>query len=298
MLSAKKNQKTLEASSEKTIKLSLAKLVKSLKAGSALTSADFDRPHFNAIKERAARLEAALATQNDHYLKANLDINNEDLAAPHRAPYARLRDTVLDGTSAKVEDVVGQLAAVSMLCEDAFRLVKSDSRFGDLADLYKKTRVDVEKALYNYNVHTLKPGAKFADKLELIRALNNLASNAPGLGPHSGTNALVSDRLHLHLTDLQEEPVTPRGKAANSVFPSEPVATVADKSGDRKIVSVTGAHHSLQPGQTVPHFHDISVKPGILRGALYVDQMKVVYRPRNPKMAPTGIFENDWERVL
>ena len=286
-------------------KLSLAKLVKHLKGGSpplaatatATGSSDFERPPFSAAKERAARLEAALATQNDHYLTANLDINHEDLAAPHRAPYARLRDTVLTGTAAEVEDVVDRLTAASRQCEAAFRSVNSDSRYTDLANLYDQTRVDVENALSNYKVHTLNPISKFVAKLELIKALNNLASNAPGLGPHSGTNAPVSDKLHLHLTDLPQEPVTPRGKAANSAFPLEDVATVTDTLGNRKIVSVTGTHHNFQPLQTVPYFKDVSVKPGILRGALYVDSMGDVYRPRNPTTAPMGKFNQDWEPV-
>ncbi|WP_211824045.1 hypothetical protein [Kistimonas asteriae] len=285
----KKNKK------KKTITQLKESLVSGLVAQNDIPTLEFERPNFKSMKEYAARLEAVLATGDESYLTAKLDIKHEDLAAPHRAPYSKLRDLVLFGTKAEVENVVDLLTSASIRCENAFRNVTSDDRYTELADLYQATRIEVEQALSDYKTPTLNVLDKYSSKLDLIKALNNLASNAPGLGPHSGTNAPVSDRLHLHLTDLPNEPVTPRGNAANKGFSYEPVATVTDSSGDRKVVSVTGAHHSLQPGQHVPHYKDVSVKPGILRGALFVDHMGTVYKPKNPTQAPTGDFNSDWE---
>ncbi len=284
-LATKKKQNVNKKTKKK--KPSIPKVKKSLEtdavASDDIDTLEFDRPKFSSAKEKAARLEAALATDDDYYIDANLDIKHADLAAPHRAPYSKLRDLVLNGSEADVEDVVGILTEASETCETAFRKVTSNSRYSDLADLYEQTRLDVENALANYKVPTLDKKNKYISKLDLIKALNDLASNAPGLGPHSGTNAPVSDRLHLHLTDLQDEPVTPRGKAANKGFPYEPVATVTDTSGETKIVSVTGAHHSLQPGQYVPYNEDVSVKTRVLRGALFVDESGTVHKPIKPK---------------
>ena len=288
-------------------KLAISKVVKSLKDSSAALAKgaggqgvlssltpDFERPPFNDKKEKAARLEAALATQNDDYLSNRLDVL--DLAAPHRAPYSWLRDRVMKGSDAEIDDLVTKLTDASEHYEKGFQNVTTDSRYKTLAKFYEETRLDVEAKLAKYKVATLAQFLKLAAKLELIQALNNLASNAPGLGPHSGTNQPVSDKLHLHPSGDQGGFYTPRSEAAKEAFPGRVMGTtiVANK---RQIVSPTGAHHDPPPSNPGQAYQDVVVKSTVLRAALYVDPNHVVFRPKNPSAKPTGDFNKDWVQV-
>lgn len=255
---------------------------------------DFSRPSFSLKKKEAARLEASLATGDNTLMDA--DLSTRDLAAPHRAPYSKLKDLVLNGNKAEVNTLCMNLTKASSHCETAFRKINNPylkEKFIRLANLYESTRKNVETALVYYNNSTLSPNS--SAKRQLITALNNLASNAPGLGPQSTTNAIVSDRRHLHPTDKLDEPMTPRSNAASFSFPSIPIATTSTQGLSHQVVSVTGARHSLALGSN--NFEDVNVGSAVVRGALFVDSDYMVYRPKNPYSEPTHNFAHDWERI-
>lgn len=276
--SVKKNKK------KHSSKPSIAKLLEQLKSDTLFAAAanSFERPSFSTRKVEASRLEATLST-GVNYMKANLA--KEDLAAPHRAPYSNMRDKILYGLTVEVRHLVTELKRASETYEKAFRAIKSDTvNYGRLAELYEQTRIDMENAFSGYLTQTLSDKKKASAKLELILAINNLASNAPGLGPHSTTNAPVSNRTHLHPTGLPQEPLTPRGSAAGSALPEVAVATTT-LNGQQHTVSVTGDVH---PGTFSSLNEDVKVKERIFRGALRVDSYGRVFRP----VGVTG-----WEQV-
>lgn len=290
---AKKKSPKLIANKKPSIHQLIIKIKSSL---AVLTKSTFERPSFSTAKEKAARLEAGLATADD-WMKVNLSV--KDLAAPHRAPYSKIRDLILNGSTGDVDKLCSSLVMASVHCENAFKTIKDPTvkdKYIELAGLYSSTRNEVENAYKEYKEASLNPIKKAISKLQLIKALNNLASNAPGLGPHSTTNAIVSDRLHLHPTDLTAEPMTPRSRGAALAFPSEPIATTLSLKPDRQVVSVTGAEHSLAAIGTHT-FEDVKVGTNIFRGALFVDMSGRVFKPKNPYSAPSGNFGNDWEQV-
>lgn len=296
-------------------KPTLSQRIKQLEAGTfnptSLTPTSFDRVPFSSDKQKAARLEAALATQNPSYLNANLDV--QDLAAPHRLPYAFLKDVLFHGSDQQISSLVQKLTDASAHCEKAFNNVQNDpkkSDYWELARLYKATNQELQTAHIEYTLSTgLKE--KAIRRLELIRALNNLASNAPGLGPHSKTNHPVNNRIHLHVTLVSNEPLTPRGAAALTLqglfnqkphqheFQRTPFATAQD-AGVSKVVSTDGSLHyvpSLQSRQPQPNSEDVPAQPNLFRGCLFVDQNGKVFRPKLP--APTLAPQNSmgWELV-
>ncbi|RDS86114.1 hypothetical protein [Dyella psychrodurans] len=269
-----------------------------------LTKHHFKRPDFSTAKKQAARIETVLATNDVSYLKANLQ--TADLAAPHRVPYARLRDAILNETNIKsITRMADALFEASKHCEGAFSQVAKSALsitnaertyYAKLASLYKKTRLSAQKALADLVANWKLPNIsaiKGKAKLLLIQELNNLASNAPGSGPDSKVNAIVSDRIHLHITDAVTEPLTPRSSAARIAFPNDRVATTYKKS---KIVSVTG-ELPTDPIGLGAVADDVSVAGTVFRGALFVDQFQRVFKPKNHLTAQTGTFSYDWVEV-
>jgi hypothetical protein len=155
-----------------------------------------DRPSFSDHKRRAAVLEARIATGDATLLSENLQ--NLDLASPHRLPFAKLRDFVMAANDRNdVAPLVVDLCAISEHHEHAFRhAAKAEPLLVELADLYEITRRNLETKFADYWDAFQKPWFGKA-KEGLIMALNNLASNAPGLGPHLTANNPASDRKHL-----------------------------------------------------------------------------------------------------
>jgi hypothetical protein len=277
-------------------RISLGAVIRLAKTGSLQAIPNFKRPAFSTIKQRAARLEASLATGKS-YEKANL--TTADLAAPHRVPYATLRNSVLSESPASTAAKIGILCDASRYCEAAFRgaAAKNGKNSRDLtalADMYEKTRTDVEAAIQQHNTAKSTRDIIVA-KATLIKAVNNLASNAPGLGPHETINARVSNRMHLHPTGDLQEPLTPRSAAGRLAYPNEPVAVTGVKGSLKNVISVTGAVHTLNdaamPSQTV------AIDPKVFRGALWVRRMGktgAVQVPSSATAAPTGNAAKDW----
>ena len=256
---------------------------------SPLMDNKMNRPDFSSVKKKASKLEASLAINKD-YTEANL--TDKDLAAPHRAPYAKIRDKVFGGYKGQVNKMVKSLTSASKHYEEAFKDIKISSTstdYHDLADLYGRTRVDVEKALDTYNKHPKNQTAKRT----LIKSLNNLASNAPGLGPHLTANHKVSDNLHLQSSGKTDGSLTPRSKAASYSMADLQVAV------DNLSKSVVAPSGALQPADIGSHGKKEINGLGsrVFRGSLYVDENSKVYKPKNPFQKPTGTFEHDWELV-
>ncbi len=248
---------------------------KSARATLGKKSADIDRPKFSTAKQKAARLEATLAT-GKNYMKANLV--DEDLAQPHRAPYSKIRDLIYDGSPADVTSSVTTLFNASLKTEHALKGVSKDkyaSSYTELADLYKDTREIAERRHSEYIARRNEKNKK-----KLTIAVNNLASNAPGLGPHSGINQPVSDRLHLHPTGIPSEPLTPRSQAAVDAFPDIAIATI---DSGRNIISVTGDLSYSNPFSRGMATKDINVNrsTGIVEGSLIIKGNKVYKRRSN-----------------
>lgn len=308
-LNAKKGAKA----AHKEKKPSIRELGTKLRASTlsiSIDKASFARPDFDQLKTEAARLEAALATQDPAYLTARLDDKDIDLAAPHRAPYAKIRDKVLNDSPAEVEAAAKEMMSASEDYERGFSGVKINEHakyYHHLAGLYKALRENVARALVDYKKPNLSENEQSARKLELIEALNNLASNAPGLGPHSTTNRPVNDRIHVQPTNDSGTPLTPRGAAAIRSFPKAALAT----SGNQKnVVSASGAHYPIgkvfKQGSP-PLLEDVKAKDDrVLRASLWVrrefengEKTYRVYRPRDPTAANVGSddWKNDWERV-
>ncbi len=278
-------------------KPSINSLIRAAEAGTlSVMPTSFERPRFSSAKQKAARLEASLATGLD-YTHTNLD--TADLAAPHRAPYAALRDTVLLDAPKRVGSVMRLLGNASKIYEDGFAKAakKGGVHATDLTTLqgyYVSTRVGMETALNDYeNASKGSLKAQFRSKLKLIVAVNNLASNAPGLGPHATANLVVSDNLHLRPVDRPNEPYSPRSHAALLAFPNCPAAVASVKGSLKQVVSVTGALHSVNDGKLLSKV--VKHKPTVVSAVLYVTPNgHQLYRPKKPMNQPSSGFNANY----
>ncbi|WP_115719803.1 hypothetical protein [Gallaecimonas mangrovi] len=230
------------------------------------------RPSFNSNKKRAARLEASLATGIDY---TSVNLRSADLAAPHRAPYAAIRDMVLNGSRHEIRGIVKPLVRASRRVRHAFKRVSQASNARDyhrLANMYRVGEMAARRAYRDFRRDPNNPAVRKA----LVVSLNNLPSNAPGLGPHNTTNNPVSDRLHLHPTEQLNEPLSPRSRAARRAFPQEEVATTS--SGH--LVSVTGSTSAPFPAISNPQSTvNIPSNAPQLRGSLFVTRAGEVMKP-------------------
>lgn len=278
-------------------KPSITSLIKAAEAGKVSTAPQgFKRPHFSSAKQEAARLEATLAT-GVSYMRTNLD--TADLAAPHRAPYSALRDTILSDSPQRVRAVMTLLGDASKVYEAGFaKAAKPGAQhvkeFSKLQGLYASTRENMEAALKDYETSSKgSPAARFKFKLKLVVAVNNLASNAPGLGPHTTANLVVSDNLHLCPVNRQNEPYSPRSQAARLAYPQLRVAVASAKGSLKQVISVSGALHSVNDGK-MP-FKVVNHKSTAFYGALYVSPTgNNVLRPKNPTSQVALGFNADY----
>lgn len=236
--------------------------------------------------------EAFLAT-GENLAGHKLQIN--DLAAPHRAPFAALRDIVLSkspNVKDQVKSLVDNLCKASIHYETGFNNLNKDE-YTHLASLYARTRKKLVEAHENYKESTLDPKKFEIAKLKLIVALNNLSSNAPGLGPHQTANVHVSDNLHLQL-DADNGKLTPRSFQAKKSFSEKDFAVALAANGKKKMLSPDSF---LRSYNTISGSHKV-VNAGtrVFRGSLFVDENYKVYKPIDHKKA-TGIFDKDWVEV-
>lgn len=239
---------------------------------------------FSPMKRKAARLEYKLAT--GYYP----DTENEDLAAPHRAPYASLRDRILVRPLKAVKVSVLHLAQGSLIYETALAKVQDDPDSEDyhkLGSYYEKTRKTMLKKLNDL----ANDPTSITKRKSLVKAVNNLASNAPGYGPHNTTNNPVSNRLHLAKgikvsADPNEfvEPLTPRSGAGRASLPGIKVATTNKKS---LMVNPSGEVTPADNSISMDDREDVNVGNVIVRGSLAVKKGSI-YRPTGKK---------GWERV-
>ncbi|MCB1214484.1 MAG: RHS repeat-associated core domain-containing protein [Deltaproteobacteria bacterium] len=216
---------------------------KSLESFSSLMK----RPNFNEGKKKAAAIEYILASQQKTSQQAtkkttkqevkkkitqlisSVNPGRKDLAAPHRFPYSLIRDIVAsasrgNGTNSNsVDTLYTHLSRASQKAEAFFETKKnaailaknleSQSLYDALIEKYSQSRETLKTA---YDEYKLSPADKSAT--HLVVAFNNLASNAPGYGPHTTCNLPVSDSLHLNVEDSPDSmgkyPLTPRSKRA------------------------------------------------------------------------------------
>ncbi|MDD4915467.1 MAG: hypothetical protein PHW13_10595 [Methylococcales bacterium] len=229
------------------------------------------RPGFNTNKKQASILEASLATGSD---LSRVNLQEADLAAPHRGAYSQLRDLILEGSPDKVEEDIQALLKASIHYEKGLKKVSLNpekAKYHKLADLFKEGRVQVEEELHKFKQDPANPAVKES----LIKATNNLPSNAGGLGPHSSCNLIASDRTHMHYTHNPKQPFTPRSNAARKVFSNVPVATT---DAGKKGVSITGQTPPVKfPGTIATS--DVNVGSTVFRGALFVNEAGQVFKP-------------------
>lgn len=239
------------------------------------------RPGFSAKKKRASIIEASLATGKP---ASTLKPGKLDLAQPHRLPYTELRRIVFNSPNpTKRRTDIKKLLNASKEYEELFEKesLRTDkgisderkSQFGRLKELYKKTREDVEDALRQFE------GKKcFSNAYRLLKALNNLASNAPGLGPHREVNLPTLDRLHV-MPQSEDEPeiLTPRSRAAVEVSAnSQRIATAVSKNQE-SILAPSGALFPLRRKRKNPLKRATEV---VLRGYRKITTFKGSLVPR------------------
>ena len=172
------------------------------------------RPSFNTNTKKASKIEHELETgQTPGNLK------KANLAAPHRLPYAAIDSlvTAVENKHISVQQfgdkVVTPLVNASETTRKAIetgglptQTPKKKKQRVDLSDRYKTGEEKVHEA---FNTYRKSPGAVNAN--ELRKALNNLPSNAPSLGPQNPWNDSVNQALHLNVRDGT---ITPRSEAA------------------------------------------------------------------------------------
>lgn len=228
---------------------------------------DFKRPNFSSLKRGAAKLEAEIALNKSLEKKYNLA--EHDLAAPHRIPYSYLRDLVSsDNPQKKTPDdflqKIKSMFNASKTYEKALSNVKNvkvAQKCTTLAGLYKQTRENAEKAFNSYEKDKSNANPQTLKKLKetLVKSLNNLASNAPGLGPHTTTNLPVLDRGHLNPTGDSEEPLTPRGAVIKN-FPDLKVATKKGEDGQEYIVNPRGGFDLLSSNMGIAKTEEVKAQ--------------------------------------
>jgi hypothetical protein len=231
------------------------------------------RPNFPASSYRLAKISYGLQTGQD---ESDISLSDEDLAMPHRFPYAAIQQsTGLFIAGKEDEGALDRwsdrlIAATTERRDINHPLIKKKAD----ADFYKKT---IDDQLHNIEAArtALKQSKAKGDSLTLsspvvqqfLKWANAMHGNIPDLGPHSTINIQVSDRLHMHTSD--------RGRPA-------------------KRTNVGTSKRSLTPGSR----RALDQSPERLsRGLAYDNPGKMIITTDGLKLDPSELEADDVKRV-
>ncbi|WP_157125672.1 hypothetical protein [Pandoraea norimbergensis] len=221
---------------------------------------ELSRPTF---PKRAYTLAKGTASVQSGKDMSDISLSDNDLALPHRMPFADIRrSVVLFATGLETpSDLIRWTDRLVTATEQRKEInLKADVK-GLLPKGYEEM-VDEQIAEFEAErarVVKIWEAPKSKKDVALVRTLlakaNSLHGNIPDLGSHSTNNIRVSDRLHARFVDNQMSPGT---KAAFAMSPGrigKGVATTKDKKGivtvdNRSVpVSQVNTHHELSATQ-------------------------------------------------
>lgn len=214
------------------------------------------RPNFSSIAYKLAKITYAIQTGTD---QSSLSPSDEDLAMPHRFPYAgielgvslfitgkesatdleRWTDRLYDATEER-RDL--NLPEIKNKGERAWYLQRVNEQLAEL----KNARGALIAARNNGDSLSLNTPVV----QRLLKAANNMHGNIPDYGPHSKVNIPVSNRLHLHVDkpstwdpndDDRVAPLSPGSSRAIAMSPHRvPKGIAFDRSG-KYLVTTDGS---------------------------------------------------------
>jgi len=200
------------------------------------------RPGFSSRDYRLAKGTHSLTTGTN---QQDLSLRDNDLAMPHRFPYADIRDNVMrfvNGTEGEAD-----------LIRWTDRLIEATRKRGQLnqaSDASQSTSLlptgyddDVQLQITTATAARAALIAKSkaasadlsAETNALIKALNSLHGNIPDLGPHNTVNNPVSNRIH-----LSSNPMSPGTQAALAMTPDRAGRGIATTEDDGMVVTTDG----------------------------------------------------------
>lgn len=187
------------------------------------------RPGFSAVAYRLAKITYGLQTGVDQSL---LKPSEEDLAMPHRFPYAgiELGVSLFIAGQENAADLIRWTDRLHAATEERRDLNAPEiKQKGERASYLKAVNEQLDElvAARKALIQAKKKGESLTLHSpvvqRLLKAANNMHGNIPDFGPHTKVNIPVSNRLHLHV-DIPED---------------------WDPSGDEKVPMTPGSHHAL-----------------------------------------------------
>ncbi|PTS87754.1 hypothetical protein DBR17_05425 [Sphingomonas sp. HMWF008] len=213
------------------------------------------RPNFSSIAYKLAKIAYGVQTGVD---QSGLSPSDDNLAMPHRFPYASIELSVglyISGAEDNValERWTGRLYKATEERRDITlpQITDSDERayyqkqIAAQLDELRAAVVQLETAKAKGEALTLKTPVV----QRMLKAANNMHGNIPDFGPHSDINVPVSNRLHVHVLrpddwdsddDDLEAPPTPGSYYALQMSPHRVPKGLAYDSGGDFLVGTDG----------------------------------------------------------
>lgn len=213
------------------------------------------RPNFSSIAYKLAKITYGIQTGVD---QSAMSPSDEDLAMPHRFPYAGIELSVALFISNKEDDNdlkrwTDRLYTATVKRANLNLPLISDK---NVADWYRKSvqaqldeMVNARAALIlaKSKGETLTLSTPVVQRM--LKAANNMHGNIPDYGPHSKINIPVSNRLHLHVVkpddwdeddDDMQAPMSPGSYYAAQMSPHRVDKGVAYDEDGEYVVGTDG----------------------------------------------------------
>lgn len=209
------------------------------------------RPNFSSIAYKLAKITYGIQTGMD---QSGLSPSDDDLAMPHRFPYAGIELSTALFISGKENDSDLKRWTDRLYNATVERrklnlphiATKAESQWYNKA---VQDQLDELKNAVSAIISAKKKGEAMTLHTpvvqRLLKAANNMHGNIPDYGPHSKINIPVSNRLHLHAEapdeDMQEDddwtvPLTPGSYEAGQMSPHRiPKGIAHDDDGEYMI---------------------------------------------------------------
>jgi len=219
------------------------------------------RPNFSSIAYKLAKVTYGIQTGMD---QSGLSPSDDDLAMPHRFPYAGIELSTALFISGKEDDNdlkrwTGRLYNATV-ARRKLNLPHIASK--SEAQWYNKAVQDQLDELDNA-VGAIISAKKKGETMtlhtpvvqRLLKAANNMHGNIPDYGPHSKINIPVSNRLHLHVEapddDMLEDddwtaPMTPGSYEAGQMSPHRVPKGIAHDDDGENMIGTDGFGYPIE----------------------------------------------------